>query len=81
MAQQLALALDVPGRAGRRVAACGRETDDVYGAVTGLRAAGRQVYRSGGLHQVDGRLLNSRELLQLHEAELRRRAGGEHVPG
>lgn len=80
MAQQLALPFEAPSRSGRRVAASGRETDDVYDAVAGLRAAGRQVYRAGGLHQVDGQLLDSRELRRLHEAELRHKAGGDRDP-
>lgn len=80
MAQQLALPFAAPSRSGRRVAASGRETDDVYGAVEALRAVGKRVYRAGSQHQVDGRLLDSRELLRLHEAELRHRAGGDHDP-
>lgn len=75
--QQLPLDLGLPPRtARRRPAPTQREEPGVYQAVEALRAAGMRVYRNGALHQVDGKLLTTAELMRLHHAH-RRRARGE----
>lgn len=76
--QQLPLDLGVPPRTARRRPVQARpEEDDVYDAVSALRAAGRAVYRSGALHRVDGKLLTTAQLLRLHRADLRHQRGEE----
>ncbi|WP_448208129.1 hypothetical protein [Azospirillum sp. sgz302134] len=47
----------------RRRSAGDHHATGLYDAVLTLREAGRRVYRCGGLHQVDGRQLTTRELL------------------
>lgn len=56
---------DVPRTARHRPVSAYREDPAVYAAVIALRESGRRVYRSGGLHKVDGRLLTTAELLRL----------------
>ncbi len=41
------------------------ENEALYDAILVLRRAGRQVYRAGADHKVDGRLLSTRELFAL----------------
>ena len=71
--KQLELAL-LPRTSGRsspaRPAWAMREDPAVYEAVMTLRATGLRVFRSGnrGQHQVDGKLLTMRQLLQLAAA-------------
>lgn len=74
--RQLALDLGVPPRTARRrpVQAC-PEAAEVYVAVGALRAVGCAVYRSGALHQVDGKLLTTAQLLGLHRAQLGHQRG------
>lgn len=73
---QMSLDLGQPPRTARRRAVQARpEEADVYEAVAGLRGAGLAVYRNGALHLVDGKLLTTAQLLQLHRAEMRRRRG------
>ena len=51
-------------RHGRPVSA--RPEDEVvYETVRALRRLGRQVYRAGADHKVDGRLLSTRQLIEL----------------
>lgn len=52
----------------RRHSAGDRHAVGLYAAVLALRAVGRRVYRCDALHQVDGRLLTTRELLKLAAA-------------
>lgn len=72
-AAQLGLDLGVPPRTARhRPVGVQREDEALYQAVTVLRGAGRRVYRSGGQHRVDQRLLTTAELLRLAGAITRR---------
>jgi hypothetical protein len=45
------------------------ENEALYAAVLTLRRAGRQVYRAGADHKVDGRLLSTHDLLALAASE------------
>ncbi len=63
---QMALPVTIAQR--RRLAGDRQAAAELYAAVLTLRVAGRKVYRCGGLHQVDGRLLTTRELLHLAAA-------------
>ena len=61
---QMALKVSTAQRV-RRHSAGDRHAAGLYAAVLVLRAVGRRVYRCGALHQVNGRLLTTRELLKL----------------
>lgn len=74
---QLPLDLGQPPRTARhRPVRAQREEPGVYQAVEALRVSGRRVYRNGALHQVDGKLLTTAELMRLYHAH-RRRIRGE----
>ena len=62
--------MDLPVTTAQRVRrrSVERHVAGLYAAVLTLRAVGRRVYRCGGLHQVDGRLLTTPELLRLAAA-------------
>ena len=63
---QLVLPLDPPLRLRYgQVVEPRAETDELYRAVMSLRRTGRTVYRAGADHQVDGRLLSTRQLVAL----------------
>lgn len=61
---QMALKVSTAQRV-RRHSTGDRHAAGLYAAVLALRAVGQRVYRCGALHQVDGRLLTTRELLKL----------------
>lgn len=54
-----------------------RERPELYEAVRRLRRVGMQVFRSGRLHKVNGRLLTSRDLQRLAAAFARDGKGRE----
>ena len=61
---QMALEISTAQRVSRHSTG-DRHAAGLYAAVLALRAVGRRVYRCGALHQVDGRLLTTHELLKL----------------
>jgi hypothetical protein len=63
---QLDLPLDSTPRLRRgQVVEPRAETDELYRAVMSLRCTARTVYCAGADHQVDGRLLSTRQLVVL----------------